>query len=217
MPRAILYQGDCYRVLPSIGTQKVAALITDPPYGDNHDTDYTRFTGGADAERSTYKPIAGDDRDFNPLPFFRFHENLVLFGANRFSDLLPVGSWIIWDKRTPGGNKNVMSDGEAAWWSRGRGLYICSHTWDGFNRASERGEKYHPTQKPVFVMDWIIKKIKPGRGYIFDPFMGSGSCGVAAVENGFDFIGVEKESDYFGTAKNRISAVCSEIEIREVK
>lgn len=99
-----------------------------------------------------------------------------------------------------------MSDGEVAWHSRGRGVYIFSHTWDGFNRASERGEKYHPTQKPVALMRWVIEQVRPGPGIIFDPFMGSGPVGVAAAESGFDYIGIETDSVYFKTATERIGA-----------
>lgn len=212
-PRAILINGDCYKYLPRIGTEKVAALITDPPYGDDFDTDFTRFTGGANVERSVHKKIIGDEKDFNPLPFMRFNKNMVLWGSNRFSDLLPVGSLLIWDKRSTNGNKNVMSDGESAWWSKGRGVYIFSHTWDGFNRASERGTKYHPTQKPAALFRWVIEKICPGRGYIFDPFMGSGPCGVAAVEMGFDYIGFERDPEHFRTATGRIAETGARVSI----
>lgn len=200
MPR--LLHGDCLEVLPTL--DGIDAVVCDPPYGDAHDTDYTRFSGNA-AAQGVYKPIAGDAEPFDPTPWLKFG-NVVLFGANRFSDRLPCGTWLVWDKRTPGGSKNVMSDAEVAWWSKGRGVYIYEHTWDGFNRASERQTNYHPTQKPVALMRWVLSKmrLKPG-ATVLDPYMGSGPVGVACVDLGLNYIGIERDAGYFAIAERRIA------------
>jgi len=129
---------------------------------------------------------------------------VILFGANNFSDRLPKGSWIVWDKRTVNGSKNVMSDGEVAWYSKGHGVYIHQHTWDGFNRASERRTAFHPTQKPVKLMEWIINRwTKPGE-LVFDPYMGSGPVAIACQNLGRRYIGVEIEEKYCEIAVNRL-------------
>lgn len=198
-----LIHGDCLAVMPTLSG--IDAVISDPPYGDNHDTDYTRFSGGINATRSTYAPIAGDAQEFDPLPFLRFNR-VVLFGANRYSHRLPCGTLLIWDKRTPMGSKNVMSDAEVAWMNHGRGVYIYTHTWDGFNRASERGQKFHPTQKPVALMKWVIQQCKlPAGATILDPYMGSGATGLAALDLGYNFVGVEINTVYFEIAQRRIA------------
>src|SRR5215213_9034882 len=110
-----IYHGNCRDLLPTLGA--FDALITDPPYGISHPTDYRRFPGGVAKGGSVHAPVFGDDEPFDPRPLLTVAPSVVLFGANCFSDSLPQGSWLIWDKRTLNGNKNVMSDGEAAWWS----------------------------------------------------------------------------------------------------
>jgi site-specific DNA-methyltransferase (adenine-specific) len=70
----------------------------------------------------------------------------------------------------------------------------------------ERGDSKHPTMKPVALMEWLCKLVTPPGGTIVDPFMGSGSTGVAAVRNGFGFIGIESDPESFETARKRIEA-----------
>lgn len=196
--------GDCLKGVKKLNLSDNVAVITDPPYGDTHDTDYTRFSGGVAANRNWLIPIANDNQDFDPSPWLSF-PTVILWGANRFSDKLPTGSLLVWDKRTPGGNKNVMSDAEVAWWNHGRGVYIFEHTWDGFNRASERGTAYHPTQKPVALFSWVLEKANlPKDTIILDPYMGSGPVGIAAVKAGYRYIGFELKEDYYDIALRRI-------------
>jgi len=204
-PTLDLYCGDWRDVLLSLGLdEKNCVLLTDPPYGINHDTDYTRFTGGANAPRAKYRPIEGDKDEFDPTPFLGYGK-VVLWGANNFMQLLRPGSLFVWDKRTVNRNKAVMSDAEVARYGSGHGVYIFSHTWDGFNRASERGTAFHPNQKPVALMRWCIEKIRAERTMtVVDPFMGSGPVGVACAELGFNYVGVEKDAGYFEIAKQRV-------------
>lgn len=197
--RYTIYNGDCLKIMPTLEKGFIDAVITDPPYGVNFNTDYTRFSGGVAASNS-FKPIANDKKLFDPTPFLKF-KTVVLFGANCFS--LPQGTLLVWDKRYKG-NKKLMSDAEVAWMNRGHGVYIFNHYWDGFMRESERGESYHPTQKPVKVMEWIIEKSTKPNDLIFDPFMGSGSTGVAAMNTGRRFIGIELDKEYYNIAAGRI-------------
>jgi hypothetical protein len=70
----------------------------------------------------------------------------------------------------------------------------------------ERGEgNVHPTVKPIKLMEYLIKLVTRKGGVVMDPFMGSGSTGIAAVKNGYDFIGIEKEEEYLNIAQNRIN------------
>lgn len=70
--------------------------------------------------------------------------------------------------------------------------------------AAERGDSKHPTMKPVALMAYLCRLVTPKGGTILDPFMGSGSTGVAAAAEGFEFIGIEKDPDYYQTAERRI-------------
>lgn len=199
-----LFQGDCLEILPTLEAGSVDAMICDPPYGIDFDTDFRRFTGGVSRQRSAHARIINDDKPFDPSPFLSF-PTVILFGANNFSNKLPQGSWLIWDKRQ--GEKPLMtSDGEAAWCNRGHGIYIYNHVWDGFLRGNEQGiARKHPTQKPVALMEWCIEKYtKPG-DTILDPFMGSGTTGVAALHTGRKFIGIEMDAGYFQIAQERIA------------
>lgn len=197
-----IYCGDCKEILP--GLKGIDSLITDPQYGIDFDTDYTRFTGGQ-AIQKTHQPIHGDNEPFDPSHLLNYRR-VILWGANCYSHKLPLGAWLIWDKRTPNANKNVMSDAEVAWFNNGHGVYIFQHTWDGFNRASERGTAYHPTQKPVILMKWSIEKAKP-QGVICDPYMGSGSTLRAAKDLGYPAIGIEISEAYCEIAVKRLQQV----------
>jgi DNA modification methylase len=66
-------------------------------------------------------------------------------------------------------------------------------------------QNVHPTVKPVKLMKYLCRLITPKEGTVLDPFMGSGSTGIAAKDEGFDFIGIEKEKEYFEIAERRIN------------
>lgn len=201
-----LYHGDCDELIRNLAPARVDFVLSDPPYGVSHRTNYSRFTGGVTKSLKDYQPVLGDDGVFDPLPLVLKFPRCVLFGANNFAHRLPPGSWLVWDKRIKAKSKNVMSDAEVAWYSKGHGVYIHSHAWDGFVRDSERGEHYHPTQKPVALMRWILQRwTKPGE-VVFDPFMGSGPVAVACKQLGREYIGVELEQQYLDTAIKRLES-----------
>ena len=82
---------------------------------------------------------------------------------------------------------------------------MCSHLWDGFKRQSEIGEHHHPTQKPVALMAWCLDIAKvPEGATVLDPYMGSGTTGIACIRTGRKFIGIEKDPKHFQTAVERI-------------
>ncbi len=200
--RATLYCGDCLGVLPVLG--EVDAVISDPPYGMAWNTDSGRFSGGKGGNRGRGKEwaaVAGDDRPFDPSPLA--FPRVVLFGANHFARRLPAGSTLIWLKRYPQAFGSFLSDGEIAWMKGGCGVYC--HLDASMNGAGANFPKFHPTQKPVGLMAWCIERAKvPAGGVVLDPFMGSGSTGVAAVQAGHRFIGIETDPGYFEIACRRI-------------
>jgi len=202
-----LYCGDCREILPTLG--KVDAVVTDPPYG----IAYSHGTGGGKLARSTqfdHHPIRGDDEPFDPAPWLRF-PRVVLFGANHFANKLPVSSnWLVWDKRDSICS-NDQADCKMAWTNLSGPARLTRHLWNGMLKASERGEvRVHPTQKPVAVMEWTLRQTTADGETILDPFMGSGTTGVAAVKLGRQFIGIEIEPRYFDIACKRIDAALRE-------
>lgn len=192
-----IYHGDCREILP--GLPKVDAVITDPPYGIDFDTDYTRFSGGDFGSGKQYPRIHGDDQPFDPAPWLNF-KHVVLWGGNHFAQRLPRGSWLVWDKRFDNG-KAALADAELAWMKGGYGTYIFKCTSQGFLRPEPA---QHPTQKPVSLMEWCITKGKAD-GLILDPFMGSGTTLVAAKNLGRKAIGIEREEPYCEIAAKRLS------------
>lgn len=204
--RATLYLGDCRDVLPTLG--KVDAVVTDPPYGIGLNTDNRRFSGGSAASIAKRgsnlgsaggKPIAEDDKPFDPSFLVTLPGEKIIWGWNNYPDKLPRGACLVWLKRNDDAFGSFLSDAELAWMSKGHGVY-CKR--DLSNAAIAR-ERVHPTQKPVSLMHWCLQFV-PNARTILDPFMGSGTTGVAAVQMGRDFIGIEREPRYFHIACRRI-------------
>jgi DNA modification methylase len=187
-----IYHGDCREWMP-----EVDVIVTDPPYGVSWDGD-SRSRGG-----NLFAPIVGDDEPFDPAHLLALSLPTVLFGGNYYASRLPESpSWIVWDKRRPGVS-NSQADVEMAWTNLGGPARIVRLPWMGADRATERGEHYHPTQKPVAVMRQIIAWTPEGT--VLDPYMGSGSTLVAAKESGRRAIGVEIEERYCEIAATRCS------------
>lgn len=105
-----------------------------------------------------------------------------------------------------------FADGELIWTNQDRPIRKFNHHWRGVIRASENGEKhYHPTQKPVALMVWLLEQYTGTGATILDPFMGSGTTGVACVQTGRNFIGIEIAKTYFDIAKARIEKAQAEM------
>lgn len=190
-----LYLGDCLEILPTL--DKVDAVVTDPPYGIGKDGQ-KRTTGGHGG-RKEYE-FKGWDQSRPPEKIFSLmimHSNSqIIWGGNYFADLLPArGRWLVWDK----GQRINQSDCELAYTSQDGALRIFE-----LNRVAlmTDGAK-HPTQKPVEVMNWCLDFL-PDAKTILDPFMGSGTTGVACARRGKSFIGIEIDEGYFNIACERI-------------
>ena len=195
-----LLLGDCREILPTLG--KVDAVVTDPPYGMDWDVDHSRFRPGKNGHGKSSSvdwgvKIHGDAEPFDPAPFLGFDE-VILFGCNHFAARLPVGTTLVWIKRMDNGFGSFLSDAEIAWQKGGHGVYCRRDT----SMMAETLRKVHPTQKPAGVMEWCIERTNAGT--ILDPFMGSGTTGVACVKLGRKFIGIEIEEKYFDIACKRI-------------
>jgi len=199
---ATLYHGDCLEILPTL--DKVDAVVTDPPYG----VSYKPFNKNWDGTKKAVEKITGDDQQFDPAPFIEYQE-VILWGYNNYS--LPPGDALIWDKRGGKDIDGMIGDScEIAWRKTDdRSHAHIKRLLHGgvINADSHKGnnaKRVHPTQKPVAVMEWCIQ-FTLGQT-ILDPFMGSGTTGVACANLGRKFIGIEIERKYFDIACERIEA-----------
>ena len=199
-----LYLGDCRDILPTLGT--IDAVVTDPPYGMNCNVNSSRFTGPRGGHKKNWGAIHGDDRKFDPTLLLHYPK-VILFGANHFSQFLPVGTTLIWIKRKDAAFGHFLSDAEIAWSKGGHGVY-CKR--GPFPQSMAR-DREHPSQKPIELMEWCLSRTKAKS--ILDPFMGSGTTGVAAVRQGRKFVGIEIEKKFFDIACRRIQEAQKEMAI----
>ena len=208
-----LYLGDCLEILPTLEPGSVDAVVTDPPYK----TAYTHHgpampVNGRYSARRLAEPVVGYDTQFDPRPILRWP--CVLFGADQFCDKLPAGGvFHVWDKSHGGGPDDSFSDVEIIWSSRQIARRIIRYLWKGVCQQGEKGRrKLHPSQKPEAVMVEAVSLTGLLAEVILDPYLGSGTTGVACVRLGRRFIGIELEPKYFAIAKRRIMD-----ELRRVK
>ena len=204
---AELWHGDCMEVLPLL--EGVDALVSDPPYG----IAYQHSGGGKAAPgaklspvRNAKMPIANDAVAFDPSHLLGF-ESVLIFGADHYRDKLPEGGTLVaWDKSLGIGPADSFADAEFAWTNARVKRNVVRYLWKGVaceKAGEENGKRYHPTQKPVGLMQRCIELL-PAATVICDPYMGSGSTGVAAMRMGKRFIGIELDRRYFDVACERI-------------
>ena len=190
---AVLYCGDCLEILPTL--EKVDAVVTDPPYGiaDKWNAPQIGKNGSSRLWDGNNK---WDEKTLDAELFSAIAKSKksIVWGGNYYN-LPPSRGYFVWDKMQRFSN----ADSELAW---------CS--WDQTPRTFRysRGQvategKEHPTQKPLPLMLWCLSFI-PDAETILDPFMGSGTTGVACAQLGRKFIGIEIERRYFDIACERI-------------
>ncbi len=193
---ATLYLGDCMDILPTL--PKVDAVITDPPYGIGADTGIGKVTKEGSDFRNAPK---GWD---SYVPSRDLFDSLInkskvsIFWGGNYFDLPPTPTLLIWDKVQP--EKFTLAMAEVAWCNTGKPMKI--YKWKSMS-INGGDPKFHPTQKPLGLMHWCIEQAGNPQT-ILDPFMGSGTTGVAAIQLGRSFIGIECEPKYFDIAVKRI-------------
>ena len=212
--------------MKNIKNESVNAVITDPPYNISKDNNFTTM-GRAGIDFGEW------DKDFDLVSWIKIVEPLLLKGGNIliFNDWknmsyitkaledngFEIKDLIRWEKTNPmprNIDRRFVTDYEVAVWAVKKGS-----KWT-FNRINEtyerpeikcgitpRGEKkfgIHPTQKPIAVMEWLIQRLTNESDIVLDPFMGSGSTGVACINTNRKFIGMELDQKYFDIASKRI-------------
>ena len=204
MPTITLKQGDCLELMKELPDDLV--LITDPPYGINLDL---RWLSEFNKNTLCHLPnkaderLMNDEKPINLTPLLRFKRRLI-FGFPYLYDKYATG-WIVWDKMQ-GDERLLTTPVEIASTTLRHGFDIMRVKWHGFIRDTQINEYRfaHPTQKPLKLMYRIIEKYTKESDTILDPFMGSGTTGVACVQLNRNFIGYEISPDYFKIAEKRI-------------
>ena len=185
---ATLYLGDCREVLPTL--PRVDAVVTDPPYGIGMD--------GGKVGRAEYEKLGWDGEAADVRFILEREWPAIIWGGNYFL-LPPAAKWLVWDKQN---DQTTFADCELAWTNLSGAVRQFRWLWSG-PYQKQREERWHPTQKPLQLMKWCIGFL-PKAQVILDPFLGSGTTGVAAVQMQRKFIGIEREPKYFDIACKRI-------------
>lgn len=188
----VIYHGDCREVAPPLS---FGLIVSDPPYAMPVDTGKLQRIGKPDYEWHSVEEHGGVDV---PL-VLSFSVPIVLFGANGYADRLPPHpGWIVWDKQSDGFAQG--SPAELAWTNFLPNLRMFRLNYRGFTTRDD--PKYHPMQKPVRLMQWVLGMC-PG-GSVCDPYMGAGSTLVASKLEGRRAIGIEIEERYCEVAARRL-------------
>ncbi len=207
---ATLYLGDCRDLLrDQIIEPDMEYTVTDPPYGIGYEVNERKPRGGLNWHKQMrtekVSRIVGDHPDFDLDHIFMAGDKFAIFGANHL-DLPRGGRWIVWDKRRES-TPDDHSDCELIWTNVPGADRIHRQKWRGIVREGEenisRSRKLHPNQKPVALIDFILLQLGASVGTVFDPYMGSGSTGVAALRRGLKFVGIEIDPQHYETACQR--------------
>ncbi len=200
-----LYYGDCLDVLP--GLQKADVVITDPPYGVGRDKGFGGCGGfGGRGQPIARKQYVGEWDGARPSGVhikatLEAGDLAVIFGGNYFADLLPVGThWLVWDKLN---TMPTFGDCELAWTNSPR-KSIKKITVEYNGLIGKEKYREHATQKPLRLMEEIVLGYTKPAQHVIDPFMGSGTTGVACARHGRSFTGIEIDKHYFQIACERI-------------
>lgn len=198
----VIYHGDAREIAPRLGF--TGLVLTDPPYGIDHPTDYsTRGRDGLTVCRD-YPKVRGDDRPFDPRWLLTIGSARIIWGANWFADCLPpAGGWLVWDKLRPDDLDQATC--ELAWTDCVKGVRRLAQLWHGMLRDGSE-PLLHPTQKSERLMRWCMSlRWTQGFGEILDPYMGSGTTLRAAKDLGRKAIGIEIEERYAEIAARRMA------------
>ena len=205
---------DCMDLMRDMPDKAFDLAIVDPPYGIGFDGDSTL---GNNSSAKWKRPVKSEryekkewDKSKPPVEYFdelsRVSRKQIIWGGNYFP-LPQSGGWIVWAKGTAEGMS--LSDAELAWTNAANNVKIIELLWSGF-RKCEQVERFHPTQKPVKLYNWLLHNYaKPG-DRILDTHLGSASIAIACHYKGFHLTGTELDPDYFTAAVARVKRETSQ-------
>lgn len=193
-PLNTAYLGDCLSFMGNLPDKCIDLVLTDPPYG------IKRFKKGSLRFASDVKHKDGLKWDKKPDQIifdeiFRISKYQIIWGSNNFT--LPQSEYfIVWDKQQTVEN---FASAELAYTNIKKPAQIFHH---GIHKEMSK-EKIHPTMKPLKLIKWCLEKYAPENALVFDPFLGSFTTAVACHHYGLNWIGCEKDADYFKAGAER--------------
>jgi len=224
VPSSEVYLEDCVKALKRYADNHFDLAIVDPPYGigadkaqNNAALSRIKAEGKSKAGRG-WKLYHETDWD-NETPtaeywaeLFRVSKNQIVWGGNYFTEYLPPSmGWILWDK---GQRDFSLADGELAWTSFNKALRIFEMSrGKALAKNNEQGGRFHPTQKPEMLYDWILKNYAKEGNLILDTHLGSGSSRIAAYKGGFNFVGFEIDQEYYDKQEKRFNDFKSQLRL----
>ena len=199
--------------MAEIPDNSISLIATDPPYfmGMTHNGKKGAFNDLAlckpffETLAREFKRVLKEDGEFYIFTDWRGYA----FYYPIFSSILPVKNLIVWDKKSGAGNFYTYTHEFIIYGTmcnkNKKGTNVWRETAFSSGAKKTNGEKVHPTQKPVELMEKIILNSSNPGDVVLDTFMGSGTTGVAAIKNNRKFIGMELDDNYFEIAKQRIN------------
>jgi site-specific DNA-methyltransferase (adenine-specific) len=196
---------DCLEFMKEIPDKSIDLVITDPPYGINVASNGK--VGGGKLAMVTNWGIQEWDKNIPTkevfLEMFRVSKNQIIFGGNYMVECLYNSPcWLVWDKDNTGN----FADCELIWTSFKTAVRKFKWRWNGMLQEdmSNKENRFHPTQKPIKLMEWIIFNYSQENDLILDPFAGGGSTLVACKNSKRNFIGIEIEPKYVKICNDRL-------------
>jgi site-specific DNA-methyltransferase (adenine-specific) len=191
-----VFNMDCIEGMKQYPDNYFELAIVDPPYGININVSMGRRKGD---KKSDYHKFAGNDLCIPSADYFnelkRVSINQIIWGGNYMTEFLtPSPCWLLWDK---GFSEEVtFAQFELAWTS-------FNSSSKKFDKTPNQLNRIHPTQKPISLYKWILKRYAKEGNKIIDTHLGSGSSRIAAYDLGFEFTGFELDKDYFEASEKR--------------
>lgn len=215
---------DCIEGMRQYPDKHFDLAVVDPPYGigagKRVGTTYKKgvlrnkkgFGNTKLYESKKWDSEVPEENYWNEL--FRVSKNQIVWGGNYFTSFLKESrGWIFWDKKITNHQIENYSDGELAWTSFDCVLKKFTYDWIGLGyvNSTEKGTRFHPTQKPIALYDWIFHNYAKAGDLILDTHLGSGSSRIAAHKAKLDFVGFEIDPDYFAAAQKRYDTFASQL------
>ena len=190
-----IYNQNCMDAIKSLKKNSFELAIVDPPYG----IEVNKMTLGSGKYKNKGKnwdTETPNQEYFNEL--FRVSKNQIIWGANYMIDKIKIPSmgWIYWDKMN---GSSDFSDGELAFTSFKRALRSYKH-----HLSKDKSKRFHPTQKPVKLYEWLLINYAKKGDRILDTHLGSGSIAIACHNLGYDLTGYEIDTEYYEAAIKRL-------------
>jgi site-specific DNA-methyltransferase (adenine-specific)/modification methylase len=205
----VLFHADSFEVLPLL--DPVDAVVTDPPYGIGESSRKAATRGKLAPARDYGGQEDWDQEPASPhvIEWMRANSDWqIIFGGNYFT-LPPASCWLVWDKMN---GDNDFADCELAWTNLPKAVRRIRHMWNGMLRKGNE-DRHHLTQKPLGVMEWALGQLPDSVSTVLDPYMGSGTTGVACVKKQLSFIGIEREEHHFNIACERIRRAYGQLDL----